>query len=266
MIPEVGSWVPTEKHERLKRYIDISRAARKKFLGAGNAGATYIDLLAGPGKAMVRETGKIIDGSPVVAFKIANEKGAPFSEIHIADESAEAVEECARCLAAFGVIAREYIGPAHQTVRQVVANLNPHALHFAFLDPYNLDDLPFEVIEHLAKLKRIDMLIHVSAQDIQRNLRRYIGALECPLDTFAPGWRDAIDERMPDETVRRQILEYWLSLIRKLDDMQPSQGIELVAGGKNQPLYWLVLASRSRRAHEFWDKIRAVGPQQRLVF
>lgn len=263
-IPEVGSWVPDEKHERLKRYIDISRAARKKFLGRGKAGATYIDLLAGPGKARIRETGKIIDGSPVVAFKIANEKGAPFSEIHIADEDGHAVQECSRCLAVLGATAQQYVGPAHQTVEQVVAKLNPHALHFAFLDPYNLDDLPFQVIERLAKLKRIDMLIHVSVQDLQRNLRRYIEASESPLDTFAPGWRDAIDAKIPDDAVRRRILEHWLSLIKKLDKMQPSQGIELVAGGNNQPLYWLVLVSRNSKAHEFWDKIREVGPQRRL--
>ena len=117
-MPEVGSWVPEEKHERLRRYLDISRAVRKQFLGSGpgKAGARYIDLFAGPGQARVRETGNIIDGSPVVAFKITNEKGAPFSEIHIADENGEAVEECSRCLAALGATAQQYIGPAHQTV------------------------------------------------------------------------------------------------------------------------------------------------------
>lgn len=263
-IPEVGSWVPEEKHERLKRYIDISRAVRRRFLGVGKAGATYIDLFAGPGKARVRETEKIIDGSPVVAFKIADEKGTPFSEIHIADVNGEAVEECNRCLAALGVTAHRYVGPADQTVQQVAAKLNPHALHFAFLDPFNLDDLPFQVISRLAQLKRIDMLIHVSVQDLQRNLSRYIEATNCSLDTFAPGWRHAIDARLPGDSVRRQVLQHWLSLIQKLN-MQPSHGIELVAGGKNQPLYWLVLVSRSSKAHEFWDKIRVVGPQQRLL-
>src|ERR1700687_210011 len=53
---EVGIWA-VEKHKFLKRYLDISRATRQKFLGDGNAGATYIDLFCGTGRARIRETG-----------------------------------------------------------------------------------------------------------------------------------------------------------------------------------------------------------------
>jgi hypothetical protein len=56
-----------------------------------------------------------------------------------------------------------YVGAAELTAREIVERLNPYGLHFAFLDPYNLDDLPFTVIESFSRLKRIDMLIHVSA-------------------------------------------------------------------------------------------------------
>jgi three-Cys-motif partner protein len=63
---EVGVWV-IEKHEFLKRYLDISRATRQKFLGDGNAGATYIDLFCSTGRARIRETGAWIDGSAVSA-------------------------------------------------------------------------------------------------------------------------------------------------------------------------------------------------------
>src|SRR3984893_8938678 len=63
---EVHVWA-IEKHKYLKRYLDISRAVRKKFLGNGNAGATYIDLFCGTGRGRIRETGKWIDGSTVSA-------------------------------------------------------------------------------------------------------------------------------------------------------------------------------------------------------
>jgi three-Cys-motif partner protein len=262
-IAEVGVWVPQEKHARLRRYIDISRGARKKFLGAGTAGATYIDLFSGPGKAKVRETGEIIDGSAVLAYKVSVEGGAPFSALRIADIEAANAQACRQRLESLNAPVQSYVGPATETVKAVVKDLNGSALHFAFLDPFNLEALPFQVIADLAQLTRVDMLIHISAQDLQRNLRRYLGAAECPLDAFAPGWRDVTDPVQSDEVVRRQIREHWLRLIQKLD-MEPSQGIELVAGGKNQPLYWLVLVSRNKRAHEFWDKIREVGPQRRL--
>lgn len=146
-----------------------------------------------------------------------------------------------------------YVGEAEKTVDQIVARLNPYGLHFAFLDPYKLD-LPFSIISKLASCNRMDMLIHVSIHDLQRNLRIYMEEKGGPLDQFAPGWRDAVDARESDPNVRIGIFNHWLGLIRGLD-MAASQGIERVAGSNNQPLYWLVLVSRHNRAHEFWDKI-----------
>jgi three-Cys-motif partner protein len=262
-LADVGIWAPEEKHSRLRRYIDISKRARRKFLGRHKAGATYVDLFCGPGRARVRETGQIIDGSAVLAFKVATEGEAPFSKIYIADVKSSYVEACKRRLEHAGAFAASYMGEARTTVSEIAKQLNDRALHFAFLDPYNLAALPFEVIKQLATFRRMDMLIHVSAMDLQMNLRYYIEATESPLDTFAPGWRDVIDESQPDFRIRQQIREHWLGLIRTLD-MQPSQGIELVTAGKNQPLYWLVLVSRHDKAHEFWEKIREVGPQRRL--
>ncbi len=165
---------------------------------------------------------------------------------------------------AAGGRAEPHAGLAENVAAQLKGQLNPHGLHFAFLDPFNLQDLPFSVLADLAALNRMDLLIHVSAQDLQRNLRRYIAAESSPLDRFAPGWRDMIgDERDPEARIRQRILEYWLTRIRRLD-MAPSKGIELVTADKNQQLYWLVFVSRHQRAAEFWDAIRNPSPQGRL--
>ena len=60
-------------------------------------------------------------------------------------------------------------------VEQVLAKVNKHAYHFAFLDPFNLGNLSFEVIQKLSRrLKHVDILAHVSVLDLNRNLRRYI--------------------------------------------------------------------------------------------
>jgi three-Cys-motif partner protein len=260
---DIGRWAAEEKHSRLKRYVEITCAARRKYLGGGKAGATYIDLYCGPGRAAIRETGERVDGSALLAFKAAGEKKAPFTELHVGDTNPEYVQACVTRLQRIEAPVQGYVGAAVETVTKVAAQLNPHGLHFAFLDPFDLKTLPFVVIERLAQLKRMDMLIHVSVMDLQRNLRPYIENPESPFDTFAPGWRQVIDPVQPDAAVRRQIREHWQGLIQRLD-MQPSQGIELVTGSKNQPLYWLVLVSRSARAHEFWEKIRDVGPQRRL--
>ena len=262
-LDDVGAWAD-EKHARLRRFIDIAHGVRRKFIAGPSRTATYVDMFSGAGRARVRDTGEIIDGSPLVAYRAAANSKDLFTEIHLADADATRVNAAAARVRALGGSATIYPGRAQDVAAAIVARLHPHGLHFAFLDPYNLADLPFSVLTELATLKRMDMLVHVSAQDLQRNLRRYIKVETSPLDAFAPGWRSAIDERQTDHALRHRILEHWLQRIRSLD-MAPSAGIELVTADRNQHLYWLVFISRHQRAAEFWDKIRNASSQKRLL-
>jgi three-Cys-motif partner protein len=262
-LDEVGVWAK-EKHERLLKYIDISRAARRKFV-EGSGGASYIDLFCGAGRAAIHETNEIIDGSPLVAFKCARDGGVPFSEIHIADFYEKRASSAATRIAKAGGSAKSYVGEAARTASQIVERVNPYGLHFAFLDPFNLDDLPFSVIETLSRLKRIDLLIHVSAQDLQRNLDVYSKSGDGPLDHFAPGWRKAIDVKQTQSATRAAYIAYWASKMERLG-LPPAQRAELVSGStKNQRLYWLVFVSRSDFAKSLWDKIRNLSGQGELL-
>jgi three-Cys-motif partner protein len=252
---EVGAWAK-EKHERLRKYVDISRGARRKFI-RGTGGATYIDLYCGTGRAIVRETKEIIDGSPLVAFKCARDIEVPFSEIHIADASGDSCRAAEKRLITLGASPFKEIGAAEATAVRIVGRLNPNGLHFAFLDPYNLQHLPFSVIEAFGKLKRIDMLIHVSAQDLQRNLHSYTRPGDTRLEGFAPGWRKAVDLKQSKQAIRAALLAHWASKMEMLG-LPPAQHAELVSGtSKNQRLYWLVFVSRSNFAKGLWDKIRS---------
>jgi three-Cys-motif partner protein len=258
-VTTVGEWT-LEKHERLINYITISRGVRRKF---ARRQATYIELFCGPGRSIIEGTGERIDGSPLLAAKTALACRTPFSDLYLADAEQHFVKAtCARLPPNVGRV-HPFVGAAELTVDQIIAKLDPEGYHFAFLDPYKLDPLPFSIIERLARLKRMDMLIHVSVQDLQRNLRRYMQQPDGPPDRFAPGWRTAVDAQESDRNVRRAIFGHWLSLIRGLD-MEPSRGIEHVTGTKRQPLYWLVLVARHDRALEFWDKIRNVTRQRRM--
>lgn len=259
-LSQAGEWT-LEKHERLRRYIDISRKVRQKFIAPGKAGATYIDLYCGPGRSLISDTTKIIDGSPLVAFEAA--RSVQFTALHLADADPQNCEAALARVKKRGGDAKMYTGPASQTVGSVCLHLDPYALHFAFLDPYSLAALPFSVIQRLSKFKRMDMLIHVSAMDFQRNLVEFVSGKNQAMDQFAPGWRDHVDVGQRQDIVRREILNYWLGLIRGLD-MTPAQGIELVTGSKHQNLYWLVFVARHERAQEFWEKIRDINPQRGL--
>jgi len=256
---EVGAWTE-EKHERLRRYVDASHGARRRF----GARSTYVDLFCGPGRSWIRETDAFIDGSPLVAFDSAGKQGDQFGEILIADERPDYVAAAEQRLRSKGAKVRSFVGEARTTVDQVIAALDPAGLHLAFLDPYNLGALPFSIIEKLARVKRMDLLIHVSAMDLKRDLHNYVrpdGPKD--LDDFAPGWRSHVNTRRRQDVVRGQIFEYWRSLIKTLGT-SPSDFVEAVENSKGAELYWLVFVARHELAHKLWQAIANVSAQGRL--
>lgn len=254
----VHHWVE-DKHARLRNYVGSSREARKKFSG----NCTYIDLFCSAGRARILETGEVVDGSALSAAKVAAEK-YPFGQLHIGDKERTHVEAHAARLqrAGFNNVST-YVGCAEETVLQVGEKLNKFGLHLALLDPYNLEALPFSVIATLGAYSRMDLLIHVSSQDLQReafgkqNFDR--------LDRFAPGWREHVDLNQRQEIARRQFLEFWKSKIRGLGYTELRDTMEDVRGDKNQPLYWLFFASKHQLGQDLWDKIRNISPQTRLA-
>ena len=233
---EVGEWT-LDKHERLRKYVDAAHGARRKFAGR----TTYIDLYCGPGRSRIRETQKVVDGSPLVAWEAARNR-----------------------LAERGAKVRTFPGEAHAVVDQVLAALDPKGLHLALLDPYNLGALPFELIKKLFAAERMDVIVHVSAGDLARNLPLYMrsdGAGQ--LDRFAPGWREHVDLRRSPELVRHAIFDYWRTLIKDLG-ATANDCVEVVENSKHADLYWLVFVARHKLAHKLWAAVANVTLQTRL--
>lgn len=259
----VGPWA-SDKHERLRKYIDAYRSVRTKFLPPrGTGGASYIDLFSGPGRSLVEGTGgEFIDGSPIVAYKTALRSRTRFSDLHFNDIDHDNIDVLRQRVERLGGTANYYSEEASVAVDRIVDALNPTGLHFAFLDPYNLDNLPFSIIQRLARLPRMDMLIHVSIFDLQRNLRRYLKDRKV-LDAFMPGWHEAIEINRNDLAIRTDLLHHWLGLIRGLGT-SPAEGIELVSATGGQRLYWLVFVSAHELGRRLWNDISNVNVQGRL--
>jgi three-Cys-motif partner protein len=260
----VGAWVK-EKHLRLRRYVGATWAARRQYIGQRKAGATYIDLFCGSARARIADTSEVVDGSPLVAWRQSVSDRVPFTAVHIADAHPQLLEAARMRLERAGAPVHAESGEAGSIIERVMAELDPYALHFAFLDPYGLKALPFEILRKLAKLKRMDMLIHVSVLGLQRNLGRFVSSKSCALDTFAPGWRAVVDPRHVDANTRARIFAHWRGLLDTLG-MTVSNAVELVRGDENQPLYWLALAARHPLPVELWAKISGIDPQSRLEF
>jgi len=133
------------------------------------------------------------------------------------------------------------------------------------LDPFNLGGLSFDVIRELSALPHIDLLLHLSLQDLQRNSELYVASQNSPLDKFAPGWREYVNNKQALHAFRAGLLSYWQSLVRTLGFQHQRAG-ELVTGSSGQRLYWLIFLSRHTIANDFWDKIRNVSGQHDLGF
>jgi three-Cys-motif partner protein len=247
---EVGRWAIT-KHESLCRYIDISSGVRSKWLGPTKGGATYIDIFCGAGRARVRRTGEFIDGSCVAAWRESVRSRAPFSQVFIADADDQRRAYAAERLKRAGAPVIEVLGDATKAAQWLRLHLSSQSLHFAFLDPYNLGAFDFSVVEALSGRKYIDMLVHISKMDLQRNTGMNIRAQQSAFDRFAPGWREAVDLSQRHPVVRREVFEFWRKKVAALG-IFPSTDMQLITGDQGQHLYWLTLAARHELAHKFW--------------
>jgi three-Cys-motif partner protein len=153
-------------------------------------------------------------------------------------------------------------GPASAALPRIVGGLNPSGLHFALLDPHNLGTLSFDLFQTLAKLQRIDVIVHVSLSDLQRNADRYTSAAHAQFDKFAPGWRDVIKTDMNQTSLRAAILDYWTEKLVSLG-LPRAKHCELIKGSQGQRLYWLMFLARHPLPHSFWERItsRAQSPE-----
>lgn len=259
---EVGAWAK-EKLEHLCRYIDISRGVRAKYLPPqGTGGSCYIDLFCGPGRSLIRDTGEWVDGSPVAAWKKSRDSGAPFSKVIIADLDQTRLDAATKRLTALGAPVVPIFGPATETAFKALQKSAVYGLNFAFLDPFSIGALDFEIFKTLSRLKRIDILAHVSKMDLQRNLPGNLSAEEPQFDLFAPGWRHAVNLNQQHPAIRREVFEYWRGLVAATG-IATSEETKLITGSRGQHLYWLLLAAKHELAHKFW-KESAKGDQGSL--
>lgn len=255
----VGPWVK-EKHGYLCRYLDAARGARGRFSSEN----TLVDLFCGFGRSKIRGTLEFIDGSPVAAWRKSTEGKAPFSRVFVADLNADCRSACVKRLKAVEAPVTALSGDALTAAVEYRRNVDPRGLHLAFLDPHSLGDLDFRIIEELAKLPNIDMLIHVSAMDMQRNLPGQLTAADAEeFERFAPDWRDKIETTGSQRDVRGRLLEYWKAKVESLG-MQPFAD-RLIRGSQRQRLYWLMLVSRHPLAGKLWDAIGRADKQLDLL-
>ena len=243
----VGRWVTEEKHQIIKRYIDASWGARQKF----SSQRAYIDLFAGTGRVRVKHTDQFADGGPLAAWRMAQLKPGTFSDFFIADADPIFLDACDIRLKKLGAPVQPNIGRADQTIDWVMPKLDPRGLHFALLDPFNAGHLHFSIIQKLSHLPAVDIVVHLSTGDIQRNIVSGVVNGRSSLDNFAPGWRDVMSRKRSKLELRTAFISHWKTLVsdtgmRVCDTMYP------VRNSKGSIMYWLCLLARHPLAERLW--------------
>jgi three-Cys-motif partner protein len=111
-------------------------------------------------------------------------------------------------------------------------------------------------------LERVDILMHVSVMDLQRNLLDQVEDADAiEFEAFAPGWRSQVEISGSQHQIRVRLLRYWESLVNGLGFV--SRSAELIRGQRGQRLYWLLLLTRHPLGEKLWNAVRMAAPRQR---
>ena len=229
----------------------------------------YLDLFSGPGYSRVRDTRRVVLGSPMIALSLPD----PFDEYVFSDESPEALDALRIRVAGLDQqLPVTYIpGDANVAVARIVtvvsATPSKSTLSFCFLDPYKLN-IHFQTVQRIAEGRAVDFLILLALYiDANRNIQWYVGDDNPTIDlflgdrTWRPRWKTA--ERAGDSIVKFLANEYSARmgqigyLTMTLEDM-----VKVRTRDKRLPLYYLAFFSKHARGLEFWRSVRKYATDQ----
>lgn len=271
----VGAWVE-DKYFFLESYLNASCEARRMFADKNNA--VFIDLFAGPGMCVVRRKNKEILSGGMRALQ-RNE--APFNELFYfdinrtnTDALAKRINNRLKC----SVIT----GDSNTEVPKLVTSLlrKPYRYHFVFIDPFGPDGLKFSTLRQLARLDRMDMLIHFPIGAIKRNLPHWKKKSNTILDEFMGTdiWRSKI-ESVSSNQIFSILIDIFKDQLKSIG--YPDKGLKLISPGKDisvglpivavkntkeVDLYALILASKHPLGQKLWTSIIKMSPRGQKTF
>jgi three-Cys-motif partner protein len=252
---EVGPWT-AEKHDYLRRYIEATRAARARYLPpAGPGGAAFIDLFAGPGRALVRGRWEIIDGSPLIA---AHHAEAPFTKVLLCELDPNNAAALRQRLSGDARV-QVFEGDCNIEIDSLTAQIPPDGLNLALIDPFGVTPLRFETLAKLATFRRMDLLLHFPTNDLVRNVLRHPDRVTAFLGT--EDWRKQVTGPRDVHKLREVFRERLQPFGYRATDIRHEP---LLRNTKRAPLYHLVLVAKHDLADSIWNSvIRTEGSGQK---
>ncbi|MGB3092106.1 MAG: three-Cys-motif partner protein TcmP, partial [Candidatus Zixiibacteriota bacterium] len=209
----VGEWSKA-KHYYLSRYIaTFTTSMIRKWHGQ----LYYIDLFAGPGKCLTRDTEEEIDGSPLIALNAPQAFGGYFFT-DLNPEALDALSQRCKDHPNFDKI-KFFLGDCNSKIDDIMNNIPKRSLSLAFADPTGLH-FRFSTLEKLAQ-RKVDLIITFPEGPIKRNIKKFKTEEHSPLDDVIgdKGWRDL--------NSWREIVEYYRKNLSSLDYQEVKLGEEI---------------------------------------
>lgn len=237
------------------RYLEITTTA---MVGhpAWPAGLVYLDLFAGAGVCTMKQSGRRIPGSVLLAAQTSK----PFGRIIACEKDRTLADACEARLSKTYVAARSHVlrGDCNELVDQIVELMIPGALTLAFVDPKGLD-AQFSTITALSRNGRVDFVaLFADAYDINRNVELYYrNNPDSKLDQVlgpSSDWRSKLDQ-LPNQSgleKRRLFARIYEEQLRQ--QLGYTHFRHKTMSGPNGPLYTLIYASKHDLGLDFWDK------------
>lgn len=237
----IGEW-SLDKLKILELYLRGYLQATAKAMER-----VYIDGFAGPGRNVVGATGRIVDGSPLIALA-ARGKDRPdlmFHRLFFIERNPTSARELRQVLADHEDPGRATVieGDINVELPQLVQAINPRSPIFIFSDTEGIEP-KWWTIEAISKW-RTELLINFPlGMSINRNLdsdktREFFGL---------PDWRELCDSREP-----RGVLDFYKNRLRSLGFNYTTRDDRLICTRDGKRLYYLILVSKVEAAARIMD-------------
>lgn len=267
--PGVGKWAE-EKHRLVSLYAKLFSTGMKDKWDE----RVYIELYAGSGYSRLRDTSRIIAGSPIQALSLEH----PFDKYIFCEKNPEELKALRARVEKTAPLAKvAYItGDCNQRVDDILAEIPAHSpghrvLSLCFVDPYDIG-IKFQTLRTLSG-RFVDFLVLLALyMDANRNIENYVKHEAVKIDDFLGSrtWRERWKARSREGILFPQFLAEEFSSSMETLDYQPQPFYKMkpiTIPEMNVRLYRLALFSRHQRAYTFWDEVLKYStPQTKFDF
>lgn len=255
--PDVGEWAE-EKQSVVSLYAKLFSTGMKERWDE----RVYIELYAGSGFARLRQSSKLIAGSPVRAVTLEH----PFDKYIFCERHSEQLDALKKRIGAVSPARNvAYIlGDCNERVNEILAEIPSYStkhrvLSLCFVDPFDIG-IRFETLRSLSQ-RYIDFLVLLALyMDANRNIENYAREEASKIDEFLGSrtWRQRWKSAQSQGVTFPQFLAEEFSSSMETLGYQPQPFYKMKPirmPERNIQLYRLALFSRHPRAYKFWDEV-----------